>query len=267
MVKDFHFEEVFLGMRQRGFSLTLLLALGVLAGCAIAPYRAHPQFEERSRTITTVALLPPDVKVYRLTAGGVRELMDEWSEEGRQNLVKAIAKRVGDEGPFVLKEFDPSQSPAIKQEFDEVRPLFEAVASSVLTHTYRPETTFQTKKERFEYSLGPLESLAGSAEADALLLVYAFDHISTGGRVALNVFMMLLGAAGGVVIIPAGGQTAIITALVDPRTGDVLWFNVRGSGGAHNLREAASAESLVADAFEEFKKIASSGKLSIQKKE
>ena len=67
-------------MKQRAVPLTLVLALGLLAGCAIAPYRAHPQFEERSRTIKTVALLPPDVKVYRLTAGGVRELMDEWSE-------------------------------------------------------------------------------------------------------------------------------------------------------------------------------------------
>lgn len=254
-------------MKQRAVPLTLVLALGLLAGCAIAPYRAHPQFEERSRTIKTVALLPPDVKVYRLTAGGVRELMDEWSEEGRQNLVQAIAKRVGDDGRFVLKEFDPSQSPAVKQEFDEVRPLFEAVARSVLTHTYGPETTFQTKKERFDYTLGPLETLAGAADADALLFVHAFDHISTGGRVALNVFLVLLGAAGGVIIIPAGGQTAIITALVDPKTGDVLWFNVRGSGGAHNLREAASAESLVADAFEEFKKIAARGKFSVEKKE
>lgn len=254
-------------MKHRAVPLLLLLALGLLAGCAIAPYRAHPQFEERSRTIKTVALLPPDVKVYRLTAGGVRELMDEWSEEGRQNLVKAIAKRVGDEGGFVLKEFDPGRSPAVKQEFDEVRPLFEAVTSSVWQHTYRPETIFQTKMERFDYALGPLDALAGAAEADALLFVYAWDHISTGGRVALNVFMMLLGAAAGVVIIPAGGHTGIVTALVDPKTGDVLWFNVKGSGGAHNLREAASTESLVADAFEEFKKLAASGKFSVEKKE
>ena len=254
-------------MRQRALAVILLLGLGLLAGCAIAPYRAHPQFEERSRSIKTVALLPPNVKVYRLTAGGVRELMDEWSEEGRQNVVKAIAKSVGAEGGLILKEFDPGQSPAAKQEFDEARPLFEAVASSVLMHTYRPETTFQTKKERFDYTLGPLEGLAGAAEADALLFLYAFDHISTGGRVALNVFMVLLGAAAGVIIIPAGGQTGIMTALVDPKTGDVLWFNVKGSGGAHNLREAASAESLVADAFEEFKKLAARGKFSVDKKE
>lgn len=247
--------------------MAFLLLVGLLAGCAIAPYRAHPQFEERSRSIKTVALLPPNVKVYRLTAGGVRELMDEWSEEGRQNLVKAIAKHVGNEGRFILKEFDPSQAPAAKQEFEEARPLFEAVASSVVAHTYRPETTFQTKKDRFDYTLGPLEALAGAAEADALLFVYAFDHISTGGRVALNVFLVLLGAAGGVVIIPAGGSTGIMTALVDPKTGDVLWFNVKGSGGAHNLREAASAESLVAAAFEDFKKLAARGKLSVDKKE
>lgn len=253
-------------MTRRGVLVISLLGLGFLTGCAAAPYRAHPRFEERIQPIKTVALLPPDVKVYRLTAGGVTELMDEWSEAARENLISSIAKRIGIEGRFVLKEFDPTQSPAADEEFKDIRPLFEAIASSALTHTYRPETTFETKKGRFEYSLGSLASLAGAAEADALLFVYALDHISTGGRVALNIMMVLVGAAAGVVVIPAGGQTAIVTALVD-RTGDILWFNVRGSAGGHDLREADSAESLVLDAFSDFKTIASPGTPSIKKSE
>jgi hypothetical protein len=240
--------------------VVLLLALGAVAGCATAPYRAHPEFEARARLIKTVALMPPDVKVYRLTAGGVRELMDEWSDKARANLIRSVAGRVGAEARFVLKEFGTDRSPAAEPELQDVRALFEAVVSSVFSHTYRPETTFETKAKRFDYSLGPLPTLAEASGADALLFVYAVDHISTGGRVALNVMTVLLGAAAGVVIIPAGGQTTMVTALVDARTGDLLWFNARGSGGAHDLRDPASAESLAAEVFREFGEIAGAGR-------
>ena len=77
-------------MTQRACSVVLFLALGLLAGCAPATYLTHPQFEERARLIKTVALMPPDMKLYRLTAGGVTELMDEWSEQGRRNAGSAL---------------------------------------------------------------------------------------------------------------------------------------------------------------------------------
>ncbi len=246
---------------KRALGIALLATAALLAGCVTPPkpYRLAPQFQERLPTIKTVALLPADVKVYELGAGGTRELMDEWSDKARENVLASIHKRVGQGGLLALKEFDPTQDPAVDEEARDVRALYEAVSSSVITHTYALETIFQTKKERFDYSLGPLPKLAQAAEADAVLFVYAVDHISSGGRVALNIFTVLVGAAAGVIIVPAGGATVVTAALVDAKTGDVLWFNARASRGGHDLREAASAENLINDTFEALVKDAASG--------
>ena len=246
-------------MRSRVLVLLSVLCLGLLAGCVAAPYRADPQFPVRSRAIRTVAMVPPDVKVYSLGAGGTRELMDEWSETARKNMIAAIARQSVAGVGFALKEFDPAGSPQAKAELEDVRPLFEAVTLSAVAHTYGQTNQFETKKERFEYSLGPLPALAEASQADALLFVYAMDHISTGGRVALNVLMVILGAAARTAIVPAGGATIVFTALVDQKSGDLLWFDVRGSRGAHDLREPTSVEGLVADAFADYKEAAASG--------
>ncbi len=221
---------------------------------AALPSGPSVQFPIRSRAIKTVAIIPPDVKVYSLGAGNTRELMDEWSERARRNIVAAVTRQGSASAGLALKEFDPALSPEAKAEFDDIRPLFEAVALSVVAHTYGPTNQFETKMQRFEYSLGPLPALAEASQADALLLVYAVDHISTGGRVALNVLTVLLGAAAGVVIVPAGGRTLAFMALVDQKTGDLLWFDAHGSGGAHDLRDPASVEALVAEAFDDYKK-------------
>jgi hypothetical protein len=41
--------------------------------------------------------------------------------------------------------------------------------------------------------------------------------------------------------------------LSESLNGDIFWFNVRGFAGGHDLREADSAESLVVDAFSDFR--------------
>jgi hypothetical protein len=227
----------------------VLAAALLVTACATTPHRVAPQFETRLSAIRTVALLPPSVKVYELSAGGTREQMDEWSETARHNVVAAISKQLTARGPLAIKPFEPEPGSPLEEEFRDVRALYEAVSASVITHTYVPETSFPTKQERFEYSLGPLPEFAEAAKTDALLFVYAEDHISSGGRVALNVFTMLIGMAGGVLIIPPGGATRITAALVDAKSGDVLWFNARASQGGHDLRNPASAASLVADTF------------------
>ncbi len=249
-----------LAIRSRVLVILPALALGLLAGCVAAPYRADPQFPVRSRAIKTVAMVPPDVKVYSLGAGGTRELMDDWSATARKNMIASIAKHSATAAGFELKEFDPAGFPQAKAELEDVRPLFEAVTLSAVAHTYGQANQFQTKRGRFEYSLGPLPALGEASQADALLFVYAMDHISTGGRVALSVLTVLLGAAARVAIVPAGGATLVFTALVDQKSGDLLWFDVRGSQGAHDLREPSSVEGLVADAFADYKKAAGSEK-------
>ncbi len=46
-----------------------------------------------------VAVIPPDVKVYQITAGEAHEQMDEWSETVRKNVLAAINERLTSGGP------------------------------------------------------------------------------------------------------------------------------------------------------------------------
>ena len=230
----------------------LLFALGLLAGCATAPYRAHPQFDERARSIKTVAMTPPDVKVYELSAGGVPELIDEWSEQGKTSAATAVKSLLAEKGAFTFKDFSPGDDPKLNETYDEVRALFEAVATSVILHTYHPALTIPERKDNFSYSLGPIQDLASAIDADALLFVYGQDHISTGGRKALMAVGLIVGLATRVYVGPGAGVSRLIVALVDPRTGDILWFNMGQAGGAYDLRDPTSAKSLVTPIFESF---------------
>jgi len=112
---------------------------------------------------------------------------------------------------------------------------------------------FDEKLTNFDYSLGPeVEKLAKLANADALLFISGLDHISTGGRQALMFLGILLAGATGVYAGPAGGATSLSVALVDPATGAILWYNIAGSQGGHDLRDTESTADLVKQVFKDF---------------
>src|SRR5213593_428470 len=84
-------------MHQRALVSSLLVAT-LASGCATspamqayqAPHRAHPEVEQRARRIRTIAVLPPDIRISSLSAGGVEEVREDWSATGRDNVIKAL---------------------------------------------------------------------------------------------------------------------------------------------------------------------------------
>jgi hypothetical protein len=97
-----------------------------------------------------------------------------------------------------------------------------------------------TKLERFEYSVGSVERILQKANAEALLLAYGFDEISTGGRKVLQ-------AVGNILpFVPrvSSGTTGLCAALVDP-AGTILWYNIEARTGGYDLREPQGAVNFV----------------------
>lgn len=224
--------------------LGVLLVALLASGCAVVPYRAHPDLAQRLSPGKTLALLPPDVKVYELGAGGVPELMDDWSALGRRHAADALARTLAERN-FTIKEFIPDPTDTrLVETLEDVRALVEAVRSAVMIHTYHPNLTIEEKRQNFRYSVGPLPELADATGADALVFVSGVDHISTAGRKALMVLGVLVGAAAGVYAGPAAGVSQLTAVVVEPRTGDVLWFNLAAAGGGADLREADSVAPL-----------------------
>jgi hypothetical protein len=203
------------------------------------PYRAHPDLARRTQGVKILGVLPPDIKIYELSAGGDTELRDDWSAAGREAVLHGLAEVFKDRG-IALKSLAVDKD--MQGPLEDVTALYRAVSYSIVEHTYR-NPPFQTKLENFDYSVGPVDDMLRKHQADAFLIVYGVDQISTAGRKVLRGVGLVLGSVTGQPVL-SQGTTALNIALVD-RSGAVLWYKIAGDDGGYDLREAKSARAFV----------------------
>ncbi len=213
--------------------------LVVLAGCMPAvKWGVHPELTERAKAVHAIGVAPASVKIYQLSAGGARELVSEWSDTGRRNVMSAVVAQITGKS-VAVKTVNAERETA--DELEDVYRLYEAIATSITWHTYPGEHLFPEKVKRFEYSVGPIDGILKKCKSDALLVVYARDEISTGGRKALMALgsIPLIGGAA-----PHRGITAVSMGLFD-RSGALLWYNDLGNAGDFDLRDSRSAAAVI----------------------
>lgn len=204
-------------------------------------FRAPPDFRQRIQKVRTIGILKPDMKIFEITSGGVKELRPEWCDEACGHVQSAFTAEFQRFG-YELKAVDPGADS--EKELQEMLSLHQAVVASVLPHAYDGPGLFPAKKTNFDYTVGPIDNIVGRAGVDALLVVRGVDEISTSGRKAMQTLGILAGAAVGVIATPNMGRTFLIVSLID-RSGDLLWFNAPGGAGGYNLREPESVSKLV----------------------
>ena len=251
--------------RQRGVALerfslaavrlrwirTSLSAL-VAAGLVLAPLHAAaqaagsrylaPGFTELSKA-ARVVLMPIDVELFSLSAGGVAEPRADWTEAALRHMNGAMTAKTSALG---LNATLMSEQAA--DEFAEQVGLHAAVARSIaLHHGMGGVWRLPTKEDRldwsFDDSMKPLHEKTGARYA---LFVWVRDSYASAERKAAMVAMAVIGAAFGAGIILAGGSQTGYASLVDLETGRVVWFN-RLARDKGDMREpAAAAESIEA---------------------
>lgn len=234
--------------------ILLFVCLVLVSGCASVHYRAPKSFETYFDTPKTIAVMPPDIKVHQLTAGGVTELMDEWSYDAEKDMLTALREELS-EFPGIKLVFidEKALSQEVRDRLREEEGLYKAVAYSIINHTYNPGSIFRHKLDNFDYTLGPDVSWISSlADADALLFCSGTNYIWTTGRVCMAAFGLLVGAATGVCVIPAAGPEWLSVSLVDIKTGDFIWFDYLPMQG--DLREIEINRKLADKLFVSFPK-------------
>jgi hypothetical protein len=189
----------------------------------------------------------------------VTEEIKEWSTAACQNLTQALQTDLATRALFAVHLWQPETTPpadrpaTTETDLDDIQALYRAVSASIVQHTYVPDHTFQHKVEAFDYTLGPqVQTLAAQAQAEALIFVEAVDYVATAGRQALTALGILAGVATGVFVVPSGGGTEIRMALVEGRTGDLLWYKRHGVGSGYDLRDAESCHQLVQVLLQDF---------------
>lgn len=166
-----------------------------------------------------VMIMPMDVQVSLLTAGGLQEPNVEWTEQAEAGLNAALLSQARARGLTLVPYGQPD---AFSDDFalhNEIRALHGAVGNAILVHKYGA-VPLPTKTDVFDWSLGPsVQTLAEQNDADYAMFLFARDSFSSGGRVALQLAAAIIGVG------VTGGQQVAFVSLVDLKTGDVSWFN------------------------------------------
>ncbi len=191
-----------------------------------------------------VVVLPIDIKVVEVTAGGVEESVPDWSKEASESVFKAVSAALSKQ-PGMKAITAPQFSGASAANFDEHLALYKLVVATAA------RIPWQHKAQRFDYGIGSgLRAVAEQTGADAAIMVYGRDYASTSGRKAravvghIPIVNIFTGPA------PELGHSFIHVGVVDLRTGDLLWMNREYREGSTNLRDPNDAAKMVNAVFD-----------------
>jgi hypothetical protein len=225
--------------------LITLAWLPVAGQAAETPHWVHYKWLVNKPVLPKkVVVLPVNIEVVEVSAGGVEEEVPDWSKEASQSVFKALSAAIRKQQG--MKEVTPPHlSGDSAGNLDEHLALYKVVVNTA------SKIGWEHKIRRFDYAIGPgLRAVADQTGADAAIMVYGRDHVSTAGRKAravaghipfVNIFT---GPA------PTLGHSYIHIGMVDLRTGDLLWMNSEYREGSTNLRDPADAAKMVNEIFE-----------------
>jgi hypothetical protein len=217
----------------------IAVALVVLcaAGCAqTREMRADiPTAFTWSDTHRHILMLPPDIVLSELTAGGLAEPRADWTKTAQGLVLDGIAGSLRDKGVEVT-QFETLSNPHDVQ----LVKLNNAVGAEILLHGFGG-AKLPTKGSALDWTLGPgTQDLRTRYNADYAMFVFVRDSYSTAGRRAVQ----LLAAMAGVAV--QGGMQVAFISVVDLRTGNIVWFNtlvdqygdLRDQKGTNNFIDA-----------------------------
>jgi hypothetical protein len=182
--------------------------------------RVRPDSDGWRKGVRTVAVMP-NIRVYEVSAGEVREQRDDWSAEATAHAAGALSAGLKERGftPRLLESKAEKADPELR----EVRLLYEEVGESVWLLAYPPFASEHAIRD-FDYEVGPLERVLDRCRADALLIAYGKSSVSTTGRIVTRA------------IFGGYSDLNLLTLGLLDRKGHLVWFDVAGNGSV-DLRD------------------------------
>jgi hypothetical protein len=224
-----------------------VLTIAALAGCAAPVQRQAPELRREASKVPRIVVMPLDVELAQLTAGGMDEPHAEWTEAALKHMHAALDDEARTRNVKLVDFQSDRGSPEDRQASLDLVKLHRAVGGAVLVHQYLPTLALPSKEGKFDWSLGPsVTAIARAHEADYALFLFVRDSYATAGRVAAIVVGALIGVG-----VPGGSQVGF-ASLVDLETGDIVWFNrlARAHGDLRTPDAAAeTVKALVSDSM------------------
>jgi len=213
------------------FALIILVLL--FAACGGPQHRLHyTVLENPEKTLPKkVVLLPADIVVNELTAGGVVEEVPEWSEQAKKSIAAALTAYASKSPKFDYVRL-PELSKSQQKELDLQLAFYDVVGGTAYQVTANPGKAWQHKLAHFDYSIGDgLKFIKEKTGADAGIIISAVDFVPTDERKAMAVAAALLG------VNVWMGNPFLFAGVVDLETGNILWMNFAMEGSFSDLRD------------------------------
>jgi HAMP domain-containing protein len=190
-----------------------------------------------------IALMPTDIELFSVSAGGVLEPKADWTEAAAKHFKNALIEK---ERKLGLPTVELTAQQA--EQADEINVLHGAVARAIAVHHFGA-LALPTKEGKLDWSMGePVQLIKTMTGADYALFTWVRDSYASDERKAamVAIAVLTLGRA-----VATGGMQTGYASLVDLNTGRVMWFSrlVRASG---DLREADKAGETIDSLLETF---------------
>jgi len=240
--------------RRNKITISLVFLIFLLfGGCGAStvdddPYiirtaRFHPKFGEKgsglSKRIKTIAVMPPLFYIREEGKGGkVLDIDEKTKDEFTADLMQILT----DKG-YVIAEFKQIYLSKLRQNLVEVEPedieevmkAFRATCYTIVANEYDEYDEYESvvsTARGFSYPLGAyslgsyIEKVGGLTNVDALLFVGVFGYVEKKKKSIIKTIINTIPAIVPVpIFIPYTTKIDFDVALVDPKTGEILWFN------------------------------------------
>lgn len=236
--------------RRKSILFLPLLILLLLNACTTAPKPIlnHALKEDTTPLPGKLVVLPPDVTVSEVSAGGVIEKDQAWSDQAELALRQALAEYFAENPEVVIVPMPELDADRAQVVHDHIL-LYDVVASHSLLARRVPAYGWAEKIKIYDYTLGEgLKFLKEETGADAALFLVGVDYVTTNGRKAMTVFAALAGVA-----LPVGSST-LVAGVVDLDSGKVLWIKYASTEGARDMRKSEDSLAMVRDVFSDYRK-------------
>ena len=109
--------------------LALCYLVLALIGCAQTPVR-HKTAHLETREAVSVVLMPIDIELSSLTAGGVKEVRADWTETANDLLSDALERQLADKSDRLI-EYVPPDGPLTLQQHQQIMKLQEQMVEAM----------------------------------------------------------------------------------------------------------------------------------------
>lgn len=225
-------------MNRRILACVLLL----LAAPAIAQTNLAEGFRKLPAG-SRIALMPVDVELFQISAGGVLEPRADWTTAAAGHLKAAYRQHMAKLGARVVEPAE-EESDAMAG----LKGLHAAVSAAISLHHFGSHP-LPTKEKKLDWTLGPdVRLIREKAGADYALFTFVRDSYATRERVASVVVALALGIA-----MPPGGVQVGYASLVDLASGRIVWFNqmLRSFGDLREGERAVETVQVLLEGFPE----------------